>query len=95
MRLIDADALMDDIKAANENGGMGYVIASTLKRYVKRLPTIDAVPVVRCVECIKYNNYKRPNVGYGYCEELHTVMGDEDFCSLGTRREEAEENGSD
>lgn len=36
--------LIDDIKAANENGGMGDVVASTLKRYVKRLPTIGAVP---------------------------------------------------
>lgn len=26
MRLIDAEALLDDIKAANENGGMGNVI---------------------------------------------------------------------
>lgn len=46
MRLIDADALVDDITAASDNAGMGAVIARTLIRYVKRAPTIDAVPVV-------------------------------------------------
>ena len=39
--LIDRQALLDDISAAGDNGGMGMVVAGTLKRYVKRVPTID------------------------------------------------------
>ena len=53
-RVIDVDKLLDDITAAEEHGGMGAVIAGTLKRYVMRQPTLtppnewvsveDAVP---------------------------------------------------
>ena len=44
MRLIDADALMDE---ANSDGAYGYVDA----KQISEAPTIDAVPVVRCREC--------------------------------------------
>ena len=46
MRLIDADALIDELTAASENWRMGASIAKTMIRYVKRVPTIDAAPVV-------------------------------------------------
>ena len=39
-RMIDADELLDDITAAEEHGGMGAVIAGTLRRYVMRQPTL-------------------------------------------------------
>ena len=39
-RAIDADKLLDDITAAEEHGGMGAVIAGTLRRYVMRQPTL-------------------------------------------------------
>ena len=39
-RMIDADKLLDDITAAEEHGGMGAVIAGTLRRYVMRQPTL-------------------------------------------------------
>ena len=39
-RMIDADELLDDITAAEERGGMGAVIAGTLRRYVIRQPTL-------------------------------------------------------
>lgn len=44
--LIYRQALLDDIQAAKEYGGMGAVVADTLKRYVKRQPSIEAAPVV-------------------------------------------------
>ena len=39
-RMIDADKLLDDITAAEEHGGMGAVIAGTLRRYVMRQHTL-------------------------------------------------------
>ena len=39
-RAIDADKLLDDIKAAEEHGGMGAVVAGTLRRYIMRQPTL-------------------------------------------------------
>ena len=43
---IEREALLADFDAAAENNGMGYVIAQTLKRYVKRQPAADVAPVV-------------------------------------------------
>ena len=39
-RPIDADRLLDDITAAEEHGGMGAVVAGTLRRYLMRQPTL-------------------------------------------------------
>ena len=41
--LISREALLNDIQAAADNSGMGAVVAGTLKRYVKRVPAVDAV----------------------------------------------------
>ena len=41
VRMIDANALIEDITAAEENAGMGAVVAGPLRRYVNRRPTID------------------------------------------------------
>ena len=42
---IDREALLEDLQAAVENGGMGGMVASALKRYVKRAPAADVAPV--------------------------------------------------
>ena len=39
-RAMDVDKLLDDITAAEGHGGMGAVIAGTLKRYVMRQPIL-------------------------------------------------------
>lgn len=49
MRLIDADALIEDLEAAKANNGMGGMVANALVRYVKRCSTVDAVPVQRWI----------------------------------------------
>ena len=80
MRLIDADALMDE---ANSDGAYGYVDA----KQISEAPTEDAVPVVRCREC--------KHRGIDDCifhikgepadEELLLKL-DNDFCSYGKRK---------
>ena len=76
--LISREALLNDIQAAADNGGMGAVVAGTLKRYVKRAPAVDAVEVVRCIGCrhceqIGYTFYcyhwSRNTDENGYCHE--------------------------
>lgn len=59
-RLIDAEALKDDIlKSAvmiDDRGiQTGYEIAVEL---IKRQPTVDAVPVIRCKDCEFYSTYR-------------------------------------
>ena len=43
---IERDAVLSDLEAAEKHGGMGMIIANTLKRYVKRVPSADVAPVV-------------------------------------------------
>ena len=38
---INREALLEDIQAAEDKGGMGSLVAGTLKRYVKRIPAAD------------------------------------------------------
>ena len=78
----EREALIGDLTAAMDHRGMGQVIGQTLIRYVKRQPTADVVPVVRCKDCAHL---------YGtFC----TVCGllprkPDDFCSLGERKDGA------
>ena len=82
MRLIDADALMDE---ANSDGAYGYVDA----KQISKAPTVDAVPVVRCREC-KYRKYD-DIFGMMWCNRDYCTkrVKYDDFCSYGERREDS------
>ena len=95
MRLIDADAFLKDILTA----GIGKTIIeyseSNIGYMIRKRPTIDAVPVVRCWEC-KYsriNHLMKKDILS--CENID-VCGEEylferkpdDFCSCGERKGE-------
>ena len=80
MRLIDADAL---IKEALAEGAYGYVDAEQ----IADAPTIDAVPVVRCKDCI----YSYEEYGFIYC--TFGAYGDckvpsQFYCAEGKRKED-------
>lgn len=47
-------------------------------------PTVDVVPVVRCVDCIRY----RPDGNvWGRCTMAANPMRKKDFCSYGVRKD--------
>ena len=74
MKLVDAD------KARECFGGDG-VTGAVMQRMFDSLPTIDAVPVVRCWAC----KYHKP---IDYCtKHKQTGWFDDDFCSYGQRKE--------
>ena len=76
-RLIDANAL---IKEANADGAYGYVDA----KQIADAPTVDAVEVVRCLECKYHNKPPCPmRLSFNWTE-------DDDFCSYGGRKEGAD-----
>ena len=87
MRLIDADAL---IKEANEEGAYGYVDASQ----IVKAPTVDAVPVVRCRDCIGSSMWHNDVLcGCAVCSLSGMYLESEDsFCSYGERKD-GEGNG--
>lgn len=92
MRLIDADALYDELY---ENMGEDEVLDRIPPCYVDNAPTVDAVPVVRCRECENWKPYGSkaarkigdPLERYGGCEIWHGGHLETDFCSYGKRRE--------
>ena len=91
MRLIDADRLSE---AIYDNVPAPYEDASWAKENclaeIEAAQTIDAVPVVRCLEC----KYRFGNNGHSKngCPiiDANIWMDDDDFCSYGERKEGAE-----
>ena len=81
MRLIDADALIED---ALTEGAYGYVDA----KQIADAPAVDAVPVVRCKDCI----YSYEEFGFIHC--TFGPYGDgsvpsQFYCAEGKRKRDA------
>lgn len=77
-RLIDGDALITWIKGSQQmTSKMKSIIC-----YIKTMPTIDAVEVVRCKEC----KYKHMHKSVWEC--LYGLMITADgYCNYGERKE--------
>ena len=93
MRPIDADAFLKDILTA----GIGKTIIeyseSDIGYMIRKRPTIDAVPVVRCRECkhwkpsgSKAGNSISDMEYIGGCEFTKYCRRESDFCSYGEKR---------
>lgn len=85
MRLIDAGQIVYSW-FVEEDGTMSDGI--TLQSIINRLPTIDAVPVIRCKDC-KYYHKAWDGTEKHYYEDYwcEWVEPDgNDFCSLAERR---------
>lgn len=86
MRLIDADALgvgrcsLDVLPKAYCAGWNGLV------NLIEDAPTIDAVPVVRCKDCVKRETVLCPLETYD--DFPWRASREDDFCSYGERRSE-------
>ena len=82
MRLIDADELLTAFPVDDEP----TLTKSCVRMTIQHMPTVDAVPVVRCKDC-KHHHYDRS--GIPYCSEGDYAYGwkDDDFCSYGERKD--------
>ena len=89
MRLIDeADARRRVIAFAT--GLHSEVLpVDTMMMLITQVPTIDAVPVVRCKDCERRNK-SADLTNTVYCPWLKLSMRKEDFCSYGERKEGAD-----
>lgn len=90
MRMIDADELENQFGVSDED-----LLALD---EIRRVPTVDAVPVVRCKECAEFQQKGKYYNGtpFGYCYHWDYEEGSSpnkvdgnDFCSYGKRREDA------
>lgn len=75
---IEREALLSDIDAAMDNSGMGYVVGQTLKRYIKRKPAADVVPVRRGHWIGEWDGYADGEIvlDVWYCSECNYCIDD-------------------
>lgn len=86
MRLIDADAVKFKFPYGFYNNGILMVPYNSCKCSLDNTPTVDAVLVVRCRDCIFYDPVNSSN----WCSHPTGLCnpGESDFCSYGKRKEE-------
>lgn len=94
MKLIDLDEIKKYPIRLNsydkEHGNRDFVLGiESLMEYIENLPTVDAVEVVRCKDCVSYgittNNGNPLSYMCGAC-------GQNDFCSNGVRKDDSSKN---
>ena len=97
MRLIDADALktkFENKKSTIQNRIMGVQMDSIAIAFyeifieaIDKQPTVDAVPVVRCIEC----KYRGGNCGDidsdRWCYQIQRYVDLDWFCADGERKD--------
>lgn len=84
MRLIDADTLIQK----KRKGTIGNISGDFVAGFdIDTSPTIDAVPVVRCRECVYKNTTDCPAYDAPFMRTSLRIK----FCSEGQRREDEHE----
>ena len=91
MRLIDIEPFETEANITScyiqrTHSGDGFInVANT---NTKEIPTIDAVPVVRCKECKHHHWEQEPCHGktVHLCDRLDAEVTKDFFCSYGERR---------
>lgn len=89
MRLIDAEDIpYTMLYKENLIKGTGKEAQGSWKSDIDKMPTIDAIPVVRCGECRWWNeeHYQGKHDTLNYCENWENLSCKNDYCSYGERR---------
>ena len=97
MRLIDADRALEIVRDQAIAHPNAYYLTTYATLTLREAPTIDAVPVVRCRECVWSHMRTDPQTlhsamvcGYkGYNQVQSSQVTDNDFCSHGEPKEGA------
>ena len=87
MRLIDADALKPHDQLEPMGNGKYEYVEVVYKNDIDDAPTIDAVPVVRCENCI---HYESDGGAMMICNVTDMVCDYDEYCSYGECREDGE-----
>ena len=89
MRLIDGDKLIIDLtydwtgRPLHGNHKTNY---ANIRAQILAQPTLDAVPVVRCKDCI-YASFYSNKLMYECDRYADVLMFPDDYCSYGKRKE--------
>lgn len=104
-RLIDANKVVKAILAERDKIPYELVSEKPFKhgnsmrggirkalRCIEHAPTVDAVPVVRCEDCLYWESGENECEKWEYCKFHEISIGPHSFCSYG-EREEGADNG--
>ena len=84
MRPIDADALEAEFAGRPPD----WYSTGTILRSIDSAPAIDAVPVVRCRECIHWvGDFPGATKHVKRCEWAGYMVGENGYCVYGERKE--------
>ena len=97
MRLVDADntiKLLDEVLEEQSHGSVIEIVKKQLlvgfaKQVISDAPTIDAVPVVRCKDCV-HASWRDIDGGVWKCKAMmaDAYFGGDHFCAGGERRKD-------
>ena len=82
MRLIDVDAFLEKMKRTSRYFDVKFDI--------EEMPTIDAVPVVRCKDCIRRYDTDECPMCFLIEGKYYDYTNENGFCDRGERKEGAE-----
>ena len=85
MRLIDAEELERLFYEQVESGATDLFDA--FEDALQDAQTVDAVPVVRCKDCVHWREAVTNDKGFLICPASGMEITESDFCSYGERKE--------
>lgn len=84
--LISRSALLDAMPKNDE------IFSFEVRKVICNAPAVDAVEVVRCMDCKMLGPYLRSGK-YVYCDRTCMIVREEDYCSYGERKMDSEVEG--
>ena len=104
MRLIDGDAHVQKLRSTYINEIFTdwdlmdkkdqNIILKLMRGYkdiVYSIPAVDAVPVVRCKDCVRWREAVINDKGFLICPASGMEITESDFCSYGEREDGSED----
>ena len=92
MRLIDADRALEIVRDQGITHKNAYHLTNYATLILREAPTVDAVEVVRCKDCVN-GTFCLNSQGAEYVDCMlddYSVRKPDDFCSYGERKEGAD-----
>ena len=95
MRLIDADRAIEIVRDKGIAHPNAYHLTNYTTLILQEAPTVDAVEIVRCMDCKHYMPQKKSahwENRANYCNRIVMIkVQPYDFCSYGERKNEVNE----
>jgi len=90
MKLIDADALIKNLVSIKD---LRTLSTKTIGEAIEKTPTVDAVEVVRCKDCMHYGftDNRIPEEQAWWCYFWDDVRSHDAYCSDGERKDDDHE----